>query len=72
MRSGKLLSIIMLVCLGGGLLCSVGSLHSIWASGHFDLGMIAPVLFVAGARRACWRSSASAAIAAFSSTPFTA
>ncbi len=47
-RSGKLLSIMMLVCLGGGLLCSVGSLHSIWASGRFDFGMIAPVLFVAG------------------------
>jgi two-component system phosphate regulon sensor histidine kinase PhoR len=47
-RSGKLLSIMMLVCLGGGLVCSLGSLHAIWASGHFDFGMIAPILFVAG------------------------
>jgi len=47
-RSGRLLSIMMLVCLGGGLLCSIGSLHAIWSSGKFDLGMIAPVLFVAG------------------------
>jgi two-component system phosphate regulon sensor histidine kinase PhoR len=47
-RSGKLLSILMLVCLGGGMLCSLSSLHTIWASGRFDLGMAGTVLFVAG------------------------
>src|ERR1700722_7566576 len=42
------MSILMLAFLGAGLLCSVSSLHSIWASGRFDLGMLAPVMFVGG------------------------
>jgi len=47
-RSGKILSILMVTCLVGGMLCSIGSLHSLWSSGRLDLGMLGPVLFVAG------------------------
>ena len=47
-RSGKILSILMVACLMGGMLCSIGSLHSMWSSGRLDLGTLGPVLFVAG------------------------
>jgi two-component system phosphate regulon sensor histidine kinase PhoR len=47
-RSGKILSWLMLGFLAAGTLCSLGSLRSIWTSGKFDLGMLAPVMFVVG------------------------
>jgi two-component system, OmpR family, phosphate regulon sensor histidine kinase PhoR len=47
-RSGKILSILMMAFLVGGMLCSVSSLSAIWVSGHFDLGMLAPICFVGG------------------------
>ena len=48
MRSGKIFSILMIAFLAVGMLCSVSSLRFIWTSGRFDLGMLAPVMFVAG------------------------
>jgi two-component system phosphate regulon sensor histidine kinase PhoR len=47
-RSGKIFSILMIAFLAVGMLCSLSSLHSIWTSGRFDLGMLAPVMFVGG------------------------
>lgn len=49
MRSGKILSILMIAMLAGGALCSIGSVHSAWRSGgHVEFGMVATVLFVTG------------------------
>jgi two-component system phosphate regulon sensor histidine kinase PhoR len=45
-RSGKVLSILMIILLGGGMLCCI---HSAWTSnGHFEFGLLGPVLFVGG------------------------
>jgi two-component system phosphate regulon sensor histidine kinase PhoR len=46
-RSEKILSILMIGCLIGGLLCSAGSLRATAQNGHFDLGMLGPILFLA-------------------------
>ena len=48
MRLGKILSILMICLLGGGALCSVGSLPSAWHTGHWEFGILGAVLFVTG------------------------
>jgi two-component system phosphate regulon sensor histidine kinase PhoR len=46
-RSGRILSLLMVTCLVGGLLCSAGSVREALVSGKYDLGMLGPVLFLA-------------------------
>jgi two-component system phosphate regulon sensor histidine kinase PhoR len=47
-RFGKILSILMIVLLGGGALCSIVSIPSAWHSGRWEIGLLGSVMFVTG------------------------